>query len=69
MAELLSNEELIELTGAKTKQKQIQVLREANIAYVVRVDGWPKTTWYNVNNPAHLRAVTLEEEPNFGAIG
>lgn len=69
MSELLSKDEMAELTGAATKAKQIQVLRDANIAFVTRVDGWPRTTWFNVNNPAHLRAVKLEEEPNFEAIG
>ncbi len=69
MSELLSKDEMVELTGAATRAKQIKVLRDANISFVIRVDGWPRTTWYNVNNPSHLRAIKMEDEPNFGAIG
>jgi len=69
MSELLSEQAMVDLTGAKTKAKQIQVLRDSNIPFVVRVDGWPKTTWYNVNNPSHLRGITIEEEAHWGEIG
>lgn len=70
MSELISSTDMEELTGTKLKNKQIQVLRDANIHFVIGLDGKPRTTWYNVNHPSHLRAIIPEEEqPNFGAIG
>ena len=69
MASMLTEEQMKELTKAKTFKGQIQVLRENNILHIVRKDGSPVTTWYNVNHPIHLRNVEAEDEqPDFDAI-
>lgn len=46
---LLSDEELIELTGYKYPSKQIDVLQRAGISFIVRKDGKPRVTWSHVN--------------------
>lgn len=66
---LLSEEEMFSITGAKHSDKQIRVLQDNNIPHIVRHDGKPVTTWYNVNNPAHLRGIsTQSDEPDFSSL-
>lgn len=66
---LLSEEEMFDITGAKHSDKQIKVLQDNNIPHIVRHDGKPVTTWYNVNHPAHLRGISPQsDEPDFGAL-
>jgi hypothetical protein len=67
---ILSAQELEDLTGYQWASKQRSKLDEFGIFYVTsKVNGHPKTTWYNVNNPKHLRvARAIEEEPNFSSM-
>lgn len=50
MSNILTDKELIDITGAKTKDRQIKTLIKNNIAYVERIDGWPRVTWHAVYN-------------------
>lgn len=69
---LITDEEMLEITGAHFPTKQCQILKEHGIAFVRRLDGRPRTTWFNFNNPLHTRNhIPAEEEkvePNFDAI-
>lgn len=69
---LITDEEMIEITGAHFPSKQCQILREHDIAFVRRMDGRPKTTWYNFNHPLNTRHQPPEEkekqEPNWGVM-
>ncbi|GAB7197607.1 DUF4224 domain-containing protein [Dickeya oryzae] len=71
MSDLLSDDELIELTGYKYPSKQIEVLRRAGISFVVRRDGRPRVTWTHVNSALNgIKAPTEKQkpQPNFDAI-
>lgn len=67
-APLLSDEQMIELTGYTRPDDQCRTLREHGIEYVRRRDGKPRTTWYNVNHPRHVRLPFSHAEPEFGAL-
>ena len=62
---LITDDELIEITGSKLPTKQCSILRENNIAFVKRLDGRPRTTWYNLNNPLDTRHKPPEPEETF----
>lgn len=66
----LSKQNLEDLTGYQWASKQRTKLDEFGIFYITsKVNGHPKTTWYNVNNPKHLRmASPTEEEPDFSSM-
>ena len=50
---ILSELEIIELTGAKRYKKQIKVLRDSGINPIIGIDGKPRITWEMVNNRAN----------------
>ncbi|AFC22455.1 DUF4224 domain-containing protein [Pectobacterium brasiliense] len=71
MTDLLTDDELIELTGYKYPSKQCAALTRSGISFVTRRDGRPGVTWTAIN--ASLSAVKAEqskaiEQPNFDAI-
>ena len=51
MSGFLTQEEMFELTGSKTKNGQKAVLVRNGISFNVRKDGWPVVTWNQVDNP------------------
>ncbi|WP_225372065.1 DUF4224 domain-containing protein [Klebsiella pneumoniae] len=69
---IITREEMIELTGTPLKSKQCEALRRAGIFFIERADGHPKTTWGHFLNPIKYRNqqenTVREEEPDFGAI-
>ncbi len=67
----LTKEELENLTGYQWASKQRAKLDESGIFFVTSgVSGFPKTTWFHVNNPKHMRSPTpIEEEPDFSSLG
>ncbi|WJV61043.1 DUF4224 domain-containing protein [Pectobacteriaceae bacterium C52] len=72
MTDLLSDDELIELTGYKYPSKQCEVLHRSGVSFVIRRDGRPRVTWSHVNSvlnghPASPQ-IDNEEEPNFEGI-
>ena len=62
MSEILTPDELIEITGAVQSAAQKRVLDGAGIFYIVRLDGTIRTTWHHVNHP---RSKMVEREPNW----
>lgn len=65
---LLSEDDLIELTKAKQPNKQADVLSDNGIYFIKRLDGSIVTTWHHVNHPSTHAAIN-DSAPNFGAIG
>lgn len=39
--QFLSHEQVCELTGAKTRAKQVEVLRRNGIPHTIKANGWP----------------------------
>lgn len=71
--DIITREEMIELTGTPLKSKQCDALRRAGIFFMVRADGHPKTTWGHFMNPIKYRGQEVipareDEEPDFGAV-
>lgn len=69
--DLLTDEELVELTGYQFPSKQCAALSRSGISFVKRRDGRPRVTWTHVNAALSgnktLKAPE-EEQPNFDAI-
>ena len=71
---LITDEDMLDITGAQFPSKQCQILKEHGIAFVRRLDGRPRTTWFNFNHPLHSRhrpseeEIMEDEEPDFDAI-
>lgn len=70
--DIITREEMIELTGTPLKSRQCEALRSAGVFFMERADGHPKTTWGHFLNPIKYRnqqeETVREEEPDFGAI-
>ena len=70
--DIITREEMIELTGTPLKSRQCEALRRAGVFFMERADGHPKTTWGHFLNPIIYRnqqeETVREEEPDFGAI-
>ncbi len=68
--EIISDDEIEQLTGYKIPSKQCQCLKEAGIFFMVRRDGRPRTTWQHFNDPLSTRSKQNQDnnEPNFGAL-
>ncbi|ARS98893.1 DUF4224 domain-containing protein [Klebsiella pneumoniae] len=70
--DIITREEMIELTGTPLKSRQCEALRLAGVFFMERADGHPKTTWGHFLNPIKYRnqqeETVREEEPDFGAI-
>ncbi|HID4048107.1 TPA: DUF4224 domain-containing protein [Pluralibacter gergoviae] len=71
--DIITREEMIELTGTPLKSRQCEALRRAGIFFMERADGHPKTTWGHFLNPVKYRTqeerdLQEKEEPDFGAI-
>lgn len=65
---LLTEEDLKDLTGAAQAARQMQVLESNGIYYITRMDGSIVTTWHHVNHPCSI-ARPSNDAPNFSAIG
>jgi hypothetical protein len=48
--DLLTTDDMAALTDAKLRGRQIEVLNENRIPYVLSAAGWPKTTWSAINS-------------------
>lgn len=70
--DIITREEMIELTGTTLKSRQCEALRRAGVFFMERADGHPKTTWGHFLNRIKYRnqqdETVREEEPDFGAI-
>lgn len=67
MSQLLTPEEIQELTKAKQVAVQARILEQSGIYYIRRADGSIVTTWHHVNNPCRKQA-SNDDVPDFGAI-
>ncbi|WP_261287833.1 DUF4224 domain-containing protein [Serratia fonticola] len=69
---LITEEEMLEITGSHYPSKQCQILLDNGIPFVKRMDGRPRTTWYNLNHPLSTRHPEPEKktavEPNWAAM-
>lgn len=67
--EIISDEELVELTGYSTPAKQCESLDRHRIFYMKRQDGRPRTTWYHFNHPMGGSMMANDDStPNFAAL-
>ena len=69
--DLLTDNELVELTGYYIPSKQRETLKHAGISFVRRRDGRPRVTWTHVNaalGGTHAQIIEEDERPNFDAI-
>ena len=69
--DIISDEELTELTGYKFPSKQCEALERAGVFFIRRPDGYPRTTWGHFNSPLSQRnnvPKVTEEQPDFGAM-
>ena len=70
--DIITREEMIELTGTPLKSRQCEALRRAGVFFMERADGHPKTTWGHFLNPIKYRnqqeETVRDDEPDFGAI-
>lgn len=67
--DIITPEEMVELTGYQFPSKQCEVLQRAGIFFIKRPDGRPKTTWGHFNHPLAISAkIAEQEEPDFGAM-
>lgn len=57
--DLLTEQDMINLTGVTRPDLQARVLAANNIFFIVNANRMPRTTWFHVNNPIHLRTPTL----------
>ncbi len=48
--EIVSQDDIKELTGSPKSSKQIEVLTRHHIKFIVRTDGKIRTTWTAINN-------------------
>ena len=64
MGSFLTKENLIELTGAQQRAKQIRNLKENGISFTIGTDGWPRVLWGNLEryNPQFNK--TKKQEPD-----
>jgi len=65
MSQILTDDELQELTGAVYPSKQASILDQHGISYVRRLDGKLRVTWYSVNHPRAPGTPKAETEPDF----
>lgn len=57
--DLLTEEDMVTLTGVSRPDLQARVLAANNIFFIINANRVPRTTWFHVNNPIHLRTPTL----------
>jgi len=67
IANLLTDDELCELTGSPQRKKQIAVLVKSGIKFITRTDGKIKTTWPAVNSvlTSNQSINTEKTEPDY----
>lgn len=67
MNQILTDDDIEQLTGAKQPAKQSDVLMQHGIYFIRRQDGKIVTTWHHVNHPARRFAVN-DSEPDFSGL-
>jgi hypothetical protein len=64
MSDLLTYDDLCQVTGAKRPSKQKEVLEASGVSYIVRLDGRISVTWYSVNH-AHTQGMATQDSDGF----
>lgn len=64
MSDLLSYDDLCQVTGAKRPTKQKEILKASGVNYIVRLDGRISVTWYSVNH-AHSQGMINQDSDGF----
>lgn len=67
MNDLLTEAEIIKLTGARQASKQMDVLNNNGIYYIVKKDKSLNVTWYAVHHPNNQQTIT-QDLPDFDAM-
>jgi hypothetical protein len=67
MNDLLTEAEIIKLTGAKQASKQMDVLNNNGIYYIVKKDKGLNVTWYAVHHPNNQQTI-MQDLPDFDAM-
>lgn len=67
MNDLLTDDELYDLTGYRQPDAQARVLREHGLRPVIRKDGRPRVTWAALAR-AMVAHAQNDEGPNFAAL-
>ncbi|MCL1043708.1 DUF4224 domain-containing protein [Shewanella marisflavi] len=67
-SEMLTEQQLIELTGYTKASAQVKQLNQQKINYHLRGDGKPVVTWTAVNYPFIKRTTENVNQPNFKAM-
>jgi len=60
MNDLLTEDDLIEVTGAQKTSKQQEILKQAGIKHWMGLDGKIRTTWFHVHNNMDLPGVSSD---------
>lgn len=68
MPEMLTDQELVDLTGYEKASAQCRQLQRQGIHFYKRGDGKPVVTWTAVNYPFTKRPGANDDAPNFEAI-
>ncbi|MCG9697459.1 DUF4224 domain-containing protein [Shewanella sp. Isolate11] len=68
VSEMLTDEELINLTGFTQASAQCRQLKAQGIHFHKRGDGKPVVTWTAVNYPFMKKSVANDDSPNFEAL-
>ena len=68
-SEMLTEQQIIELTGYTKSSAQIKQLKVQGIHYHLRGDGKPVVTWTAVNYHFIKRTAANDNQPNFKAMG
>jgi hypothetical protein len=61
--QFLSREEVCELTGARTKARQILNLKKNGVRHTIKVNGWPSVTAMAVTAVGMFEAEKTEWKP------
>ena len=69
MSKLLTEEQVVALTGATQTSKQKQVLNRNGIFYVTKMGGGISLTWEMVNSVGAKKSTSFDSEPDFRAMG
>ena len=64
---LLSEQEMVWLTGSNQRATQKRILDKHGIFYIVAKDGVIRTTWHHVNHPLKYISNDVEDDIDYGA--
>lgn len=66
--QLLSDEDLVRITGTEKPSEQKKVLQKNGIRFFTGKNNTVTTTWFHVNHPELKRAANNDGEPDFSSL-